>query len=125
MSIEDSLNRIANALERISNPMVSVPVPVAPVVQPGNDAIPDVEDATVNTMGPSLVKTPADLREFAQKHLEKAGDKATDFVKYIRESICAKFSPKEPKLIKILEKDIPKAAQMIYDYAFKNSIIVG
>lgn len=131
MSIEQSLERIATALEKIAGKVIDE-------VDKSNDekadiksrsanedAIPGAEDVTVNTLGPSLVKTPAELREFAQKYLEKAGDKATDFVKYIRESICAKFSPKEPKLIKIPEKNIPQAAQMIYDYAFKNSIFVS
>lgn len=98
---------------------------------PGEDVIPGVEDVTP-VMGVVGIKTSAELRDFVQKFLAKASeldekDKGTRsqlFVKYIREVVCAKFSPKEPKLLKIPEKEVGKAAQMVYDYATKNSILI-
>lgn len=145
MSIEESLGRIASALEAIRDgkagpesvkvtPKAKQPVqdavPGSDVV-PGEDAIPGTED--VPNIGAFTTKTSAELRDFVQKFLAKASeldekDKGTRsqlFVKYIREVVCAKFSPKEPKLLKIPEKEVGKAAQMVYDYATKNSILIG
>lgn len=123
MSIEQDITRIADALEALvaisqggdSKKPATVDAPPGPDHIPGEDAV---------VIAATSIKTSTDLRDFAQRYLQAAGEKSTDFVAYIKAEICTKFSPSDPKLIKIPEKNIPKAAQMIYDWALKHDIIL-
>ena len=119
MSIEKNIERIADALEKLAlgalNPLRTVeatPAPKAPVA----DAMPGEETTT------GVVMTGAELRELAQKYLQASGDKANSLVAFIKDSICKKFSPKEPKLIKIPEDKTAEAAAMIVAWSKKNGV---
>ena len=116
MSIEKNIERIAEALEK----MLEMKGVVAPaqqkVVAPVSDAMPGEETTAVAIM------TGAELRELAQKYLQASGDKANSLVAFIKDSICKKFSPKEPKLIKIPEDKTAEAAAMIVAWSKKNGV---
>lgn len=137
MSIEKNLERIADALERIAS-IVKVnalgdaviaaatakPEKVATVAQ---DLPPGVEDdpQTV-TVAAEAAETPGmdgtALRDLAQKYIQVAGDKTGALVNFIKDSVCKKFSPKEPKLVKIPAKDVAAAAKLIEGYCKKQGI---
>lgn len=127
MSIEQDIKRIADALEKLTCPGANqvAESPVGQIATP-LDVPPGMESEgpTAGIPGPISVNNPTELRDFAQKCLQASGDKAPDFVKYIKENICQKFSPKEPKLIKIPDNKLAQAAKMIYDYALKQGISV-
>jgi len=140
-----ALENIANGLEKLANPLVTVAAPKKPKVEkpvaavatapvdivPGQEdesgipeSVPVVPEGAV-TMAVVGIKDTAQLRDFVQKCLEKAGTKANDLVTFIKGEVCARFTPTEPKLVKIPVANIPAAAQMVYDWCIKNSIIVG
>lgn len=155
MSIEQSLERIAIALETLVGkqageaPVAPVaPVAAAPKKQKAEkpaatvetapvDIIPGQEDESgvpesmpeapegATVLAVTGIKDTTQLRDFVQKCLEKAGAKANDLVTFIKGGVCAKFTPTEPKLVKIPAANIPTAAQMVYDWCIKNHIIVG
>ena len=123
MSIEKNIERIAEALEKM--------VGIAEGVQQGQkketykeaktaspDVLPGMEEETTT----SAIMTGAELRELAQKYLQASGDKANSLVAFIKDSICKKFSPKEPKLIKIPEDKTAEAAAMIVAWSKKNGV---
>lgn len=122
MSIEKNIERIADALEQIAvrlQPVAAEAVkrPAAIAETPG-ELIPGEEIETTT----SVVMTGAELRELAQKYLQASGDKANSLVAFIKDSICKKFSPKEPKLIKIPEDKTNEAAAMIVAWSKKNGV---
>jgi hypothetical protein len=139
MSIENkiydmatALGRIADALEKIIDvmayPTVSAPTLAGGIKMPFEDNVPGIneppmqEAAVVEDDG--AIKTPAELRELAQKYIQKAGEKTGGFVAFIREQVCMKFNPAEPKLIKIDPKNVAEAAKMITEWAKKHKIEV-
>jgi hypothetical protein len=130
--IEQVLERIAVALEKIAARDTGVPTPtsIAKKSTPvATDAVPGVED-TAPVEGATVmmcrgVTDSKGLQDFTQKALQTAGAQANELVTYIRGSVCAKFSPNEPKLVKIPVENIPAAAQMIYDWCMKHNIILS
>ena len=121
--------------------------PVAPVnnddIIPGQDdapvvASPAAPEVEVNTTACVGINDVAQLRAFTQRLLDAAdkeakkapqGDKrgqlVNELVTYIKGEVCAKYSPTDPKLIKIPAEHTGKAAQMIFDWCFKNKILLG
>lgn len=148
MSIEESLAKLSEAIEALASVVgkipgqylgenavslasqaVPPPAPAVPVdILPGQEAEPvtAVGPAGV-TLGAATIKTGADLRDYVGKHLEVAEKKgfAQELITFVREKVCPKFNPKEPKLIKIPEKNLAEAAQMVYDWCAQRQIVVG
>jgi len=146
MSIEKDIERIAVALENIAT-VLTKPVitgrekPVItgrekPVKEaPAADQIPGIDDAEdkgglqPTVMAVVGIKTLEDLRTFVQKYLtvaEKALPPKTEaVVTFVKDTLCPKFSPKEPKLMKIPVGKVAEAAQMMYDWGLKNGLIIG
>ena len=140
MSIEQSLEKIAMALETLvvlaerQAGTVTTDKPAnaktTKLAKPATaDVIPGIEDVTpgadtgMQNIEAATIKTQQELRDFAQKYLAASGEKSTQLLKYIKEEVC-KLNKKEPKLITMPTENIVKAAQMIYNYCFKNDIIV-
>lgn len=136
MSIEKDIERIAVALEKqveissalLAQRQIGAASSAAPVVE---DQIPGLEDE--KPQAPSViaaigVKTLEDLRTFVQKYLtvaEKAVPPKTEaVVTFVKNELCPKFAPKEPKLMKIPVGKVSEAAQMMYDWGLKNDLIV-
>jgi len=123
MSIEKSLERIADALEVITSKMGVPPAPaavqkhVAPKLIP-DDAIPGVGDEAPADAGMDN----AALRDLAQKYIQVAGEKTGALVSFIKDEVCKKLNPKEPKLLKIPADKIEQAAKAIETFAKKNGI---
>lgn len=110
---------------------------------PGQDdapvaASPVAPEVEVNTIACVGINDVTQLRAFTQKALDAAdkeakkapqGDKrgrlVNELVTYIKGEVCAKYSPTDPKLIKIPAEHTGKAAQMIFDWCFKNKILLG
>jgi len=122
MSLEQSFERIAIALEKLANPLMVAEVgkPVGKMPEPVKT--PEVVAPTV--MAAVGIKNSTLLKEFAQKYLMAAGEQSNEFVKFIKEQVCAKFTPKEPKLIKVPDQYCEQAAQMIFEFALSHNIIV-
>ena len=140
MSIEQDITRIADAMEKLvclaEGQAGKIPAEDKPKGKPGKekvattDAIPGldgIEDVTpaggMQNIEAATIKTQQELRDFAQKYLAASGEKSTLLLKYIKEEVC-KLNKKEPKLITMPSENIVKAAQMIYNYCFKNDILV-
>jgi len=129
MSIEQELARIADALEKIAGTSTpTVEVPAEPVKE---KKAKKVADAVPGPMGLNIevsgIKNSSELRDYAQRvaaAAEKAG-KTQEFVTYVKNEVCPKFNPKEPKLISIPVENVQEAAQMICDYADAKGIIIG
>lgn len=129
MSIEKDLGRIADALEVLVCSLTQKPgSPVAKPVAaaPVTDAIPGVDEEIPGNAVPveveGTVKNGNDLRDLAQKYIQAAGDKANMLVAYIKDSICKKMNPAEPKLVRIPDAKCAEAADMIVKWAKKNKI---
>lgn len=135
MSIEQSLERIAVALEElvlnereagVADMRNSKPLPLGPGSELPSPApaMPPVEPSMGVNLDAAAVKDAKGLREFAQKYVEKAGEKTQAFVTFIKNDLCVKFAPHDPKLINIPADKVSAAAQAIYAWAFKNKIIL-
>ena len=139
--IEQLLERIAVALEKIAAavnqappvvepkktkkaPEAAVPVQAAPVAE----TFPGDEPAAPAPSGKVLIceaiKTPEQLRDFVQKALEKAGTHTNSLVTFIKGEVCKKYTPTEPKLIKIPVANVADASQMVYDWCLNHGIIL-
>ncbi len=70
------------------------------------------------------VKTTDELKAFAKKVVDAAGDKNAVAVEAIK-GICAKYAPATPKLSAVPVEKIPEAAKLIKEYAEKNGIKIG
>lgn len=152
MSIEKDIERIAVALENIANgverPSHFLQSGAVKTTKPEKDAlvksvkeapavdqIPGIDDAEdkggpqPTVMAVVGIKTLEDLRTFVQKYLtvaEKALPPKTEaVVTFVKDTLCPKFSPKEPKLMKIPVGKVAEAAQMMYDWGLKNGLIIG
>lgn len=130
MSIEQTLERIANALETIAGSKTTVSIaPVVPQrdVIPGQEAGPGADnfvpgqDAVPTA---TLITTTEQLKEFAQNLVTKAGDKTDVLVDFIRSKVCAKYNAKDPKLAKIPLDKIPEAVEAIKKEAARLKIEV-
>lgn len=121
MSIEKDLGRIADAVERIAevicNPLKEVSAKAA---APAADLIPGMETETAVVDEGAM--TPAGLRELAQKYIQVAGDKTGALVNFIKDGVCKKLSPTEPKLVKIPVDKVAEAAKLIEGFCKKNKI---
>jgi hypothetical protein len=139
--IEEQLERIAVASERIAIALESLTQPNArkPVIPaaPSDDVVPGGEDANPRPTDLGVTDS-KQLRVFTQRALDAAEKEAkaaapTDpraqlvnaLVTFIKGEVCAKFSPTEPKLVKIPDKDAAVAAGMIYAWTVKNRINLG
>lgn len=138
MSIEKDLTRIADALEILVAQLSpggksGEPKPVKEgkkTVAIVEDVPPGITDDPLagalpepTVLGPSLVKTPDELRAYGQKYLAAFGDKGPAFIGFIQ-GLCKKLNPKDPKLMKVPADQISTAAQAIYDFAMKNNIVI-
>jgi len=136
MSIEKDIERIAVALEKqveissalLAQRQIGAASSAAPVVE---DQIPGLEDEkpqAPTVMAAVGIKTLEDLRTFVQKYLtaaEKAVPSKTEaVVTFVKNELCPKFAPKEPKLMKIPVGKVSEAAQMMYNWGLKNDLIV-
>ena len=131
MSIEKNIERIADALEKMGDLLVDI-IPIGlqktepkaskpPKQKPLEDIMPgEGEEAGTLVLASSM--TSAELRELAQKYIQAAGDKTGPLVTFIRDQVCRKFSPADPKLVKIPDARIGDAAAMIEDWCKKNKI---
>lgn len=125
MSIENLLERIADALEAIAEVKGAVLQPkqnkpalkAAPVVE---DAIPGMDEEAPTPTGMDN----AGLRDLAQKYIQVAGDKTGVLVNFIKDEVCKKLNPKEPKLLKIPADKVAMAAKAIEAFAKKNGIVL-
>lgn len=130
MSIEKDLSRIADALEKIveiaHHPLRKIESAQAPVAQvsPASDLPPGVEETETVTLPTPTGMDAAGLRDLAQKYIAVAGEKTGALVNFIKDSICKKFSPTEPKLVKIPAKDIPAAVKLLEGYCKKAGIVI-
>jgi len=136
MSIEKDIERIAVALETIAAGF-QIPEPkkdaqgkkIEASLIP-EDQIPGIceEPAVPPVMAAVGIKTLEELRTFVQKYLtaaEKAVPPKTEaVVTFVKDVLCPKFAPKEPKLMKIPVNKVAEAAQMMYDWGLKNDLIV-
>lgn len=150
MSIEKDIERIAVALENIANGVerpshflqsgavkttkpekdaLVKSVKEAPAVDqiPGIDDVEDKGGPQPTVMAVVGIKTLEDLRTFVQKYLTAAEPlgKTEAVVTFVKDTLCPKFSPKEPKLMKIPVGKVAEAAQMMYDWGLKNGLIIG
>ena len=152
MSIEKDIERIAVALENIANgverPSHFLQSGAVKTTKPEKDAlvksvkeapavdqIPGIDDAEdkggpqPTVMAVVGIKTLEDLRTFVQKYLtvaEKALPPKTEaVVTFVKDTLCPKFAPKEPKLMKIPVGKVTEAATMMYDWGLKNGLIIG
>jgi hypothetical protein len=130
MSIEQSLESITKSLETIAT-VYSGGAPIKPAKpakdnKPAKDTIPGLEDvADVTNISAATIKTPQELRDFAQKYLAAANSEQSPLLlKFIKEEVCVKLNKKEPKLITMPAENVGKAAQMIYDYCQDKGIIL-
>ncbi len=106
MSIEQTLERIADALERMAG---------------GAKVCADI--APEEKVEPEVQYTSAELRAYAQKLMANAGpEKSGDLIKFIKTKICEKLSPKSPKLVSIPAGKVGEAYSMLEGYAAKNNI---
>lgn len=118
--------------------------PAAPVVV-SDDIIPGQEEETlaapvvtpvveVNTTACLGINDSTQLRAFTQRALDAAEKESkiaplrpqlvNELVTFIKGEVCAKYSPTEPKLIKIPAEHAGKAAQMIFDWCLRNKILI-
>ena len=136
--IEEQLERIAVALETLVAREAGANTSVAKAKKPTPvpvDAVPGVEDAPGQEVAPGPeeasvmmcrgITDSAGLQAFVQKALQASGTQANELVTFIRGTVCVKFSPKEPKLVKIPLANVPMAAQMVYDWCMKHDIIIA
>ena len=134
MTIENSLERIADALERLAKDQevanhFSPPVEVQPeapkkakkAVRPTDSILDEPVPDPIADEEPEIT-TPDQLRLLAQKIAEKMGDKSPRLVEFVRKEVCAKFNV--DRLIKIEEKNVPLAATYLNMFAKKEGINV-
>lgn len=154
MSIEQTLERIAEALEKLAGinrveiretitaPVVEQPrkprrmkdaaIPVQQAAAVETDAVPGAEAPTGPVVpdvmaSESAIKTGAELRAAAQQYIASADKVGPDMVgKLVAfiQSVAKTFNPTEPKLIKIPDAKVPEAAAMIASWCAKEGIKV-
>lgn len=93
---------------------------------PGQESTPPVGEDMFAGAEQAAITTPAGLRELAQKAVVACGtaegEKAQLMVAFIKNEICIKLSPKDPKLVKIPAAKIPEAVKGLRAYAEKLGI---
>jgi hypothetical protein len=146
MSIEQGLERIADALERLlvaagTGACQTTAAPQGINAAPKKtrnkkteavavDEIPGVEAVAPEVMDASI-KTGAELRTLAQGYIQAAeasdpgGTKGSvsKLVTFIQ-SVAKIFNPNEPKLIKIPDAKVAEAASMIKNWCDRNGLAV-
>ncbi|MFA5186866.1 MAG: hypothetical protein WC551_10340 [Patescibacteria group bacterium] len=144
MSIEQDLNRIANALEGllahlsggsaapkttaakpaakpatpVPGPAIDLPPGVEEVPGPGVDVAPAIQEAP----GP---KTPDELAKFGQTIIAAAGQERTKpFVDFVRGKVLTKYGTEVTNLCKVPADKVGEVVAALVEYTKKNGIKV-
>lgn len=127
MSIENELKRIADALESLEVILNKGPVPVPDPILPQGEAVTTQSGPADKILVIEQIKDLPGLAAFAQKCLDAAElkGKTNELVTFVREKVTTKFSPAEPKLMKIPADKAQAAAKMIYDWCFNQGIMIN